>query len=371
MKIEGLFEVTPKTIYSHMEKYVYGQDEAKQLVSNMLFMHLAYAVGAINEELADHDRIATNLLLTGPSGFGKTYILRTGCKSIGVPFVSVNAKSISNTGYIGATIEELIQKGLSAATDYDEMFKGYAIIHIDEIDKLCGRHGSETGWYDSLQHSLLAILEGKEIKYGGRSSQSVQTIDSSGFTYVLSGNFFDSRKKRDKEESAPIGFNSIEGQEKKSLHYWLEQAGLIKELAGRISSVAELHEFGADGLYDILVNKEDSSYRRYQKIYKLLGEDLMISEEQLMEISKSAAKMGIGARGLNAAMAEYLSLSISDLTFDKVKDRNKFEKVEEIDKKLLIQYSNIELFSTIHDEEDDPKFTIIRDIDKEDDDEDN
>ena len=305
---------SPKDIYKYVDKYVEGQEDAKKLASNTVFWHyLRYISSETGGPRAPNK---TNLLIMGPSGCGKTYILEKAAENVELPFHKINARCLTNTGYVGTTIESYLTEFYMATKD-SRKFE-YSIIFIDEIDKICQDPGSSLGgWQKNLQYSLLKTLEGDIIRI-----RSYGTIDTSNMLFVLAGNFEGIREDREKV-SNPMGFNGdMSDTYMKTFHEELINFGMVREFAGRIANVSEIHSLTEDQLYSILCDKENSPYEHYTEMFKYFNIKFKLKKSELQDIAKKAVSMGTGARGLHTC----LNNTLRDFLFSLNIDTEKFYK---------------------------------------------
>lgn len=235
----------------------------------------------------------------GPSGCGKTYMVEKAASVLGLPFFKINAKSISNSGYVGTSLDDYFEKfQTDSYHDGTRHLFGYSIIFIDEIDKICKELGSGSTWNISLQYSLLKIIEGTLVRTRTVSSP----IDTEKMLFVLAGNFEEIRNNRKKKQS--IGFKENEIINVQPYQKELLEFGMVRELIGRISTVTEVSFLSKDDLYKILTEAEDSVHAQYKELFKYHKLDIKVTPEQLDKIIDLCYDQDLGARGLLSAYEE-------------------------------------------------------------------
>lgn len=305
--------ISPKTIEEYLNRFVVGQSRAKKTISNLMFLHacrINYYLD--NKKSSKHIKI-NNLLVMGPSGSGKTFLIEKASEYLDIPVFRINAKSLSNTGYVGTSIEEYF-------ADYQAEFKNhtfmnYGIIFIDEFDKVCMSNGRESDWYMQIQYSLLKYVEGYKMKYSNTKGKSAD-LDTSNLLFVFAGNFESIRKKRKEDSKPAIGFAS------KSIHNidvpfqkQLIDSGVAREVMGRISSVVEIDMLTKSDYMKILESSEESVYISYQQLLTYLGDTRpKLTKKKLEQIAEECVKLNIGARGLTALIDKAYAKKINNLS---------------------------------------------------------
>ena len=311
----------PREIYDYLNEYVVGQDRAKKLLSVAAHNHykrlLIYKDNGF-EEASKIDK--TNIMLIGPTGSGKTYLVKHLAKMLNVPYYVADATTLTSAGYVGKDVDSLVE-GLinSSGEKYDAAATG--IIFIDEFDKLARRNDG-TGRRDvggeGVQQALLKLLEGTqvEIERSNGFGKVRFSIDTSNIFFIVGGAFPGLEEiiaaKTNKNNSS-IGFNkNIEKEkaEKNLIHNvkteMLEAFGFIPEILGRIPLIATLDELTKDELKHILTNVKNNLVDQYTRLFNYSKIDLTIEDEAIDIIAEEAIKRQIGARGLRALMEELL-----------------------------------------------------------------
>ena len=320
--------LSPKIIKDYLDKYVAGQEEAKVAVSNTLFMH-AVRTNYLqdNPNALDEGNIkVNNLLVTGPSGCGKTFIIEKAAECIGLPVVKVNAKSLSNTGYVGITLDETLQK---AKKKHRSPLFEYAIVIIDEFDKICTginksspSEDSQGNWLSSIQYSLLKTVEGTEAV----ADRYAEPLNTANMMFIFAGNFEGLRVLRKEEKNKQtIGFSRTETEKEfhgKSLPEQLITYGVVRELVGRISTVVEITKLTKEELKEIIQTKEGTVLDQYNALFQYAGsKGLDLKNDKVADkIAEECIKLKIGARGLGSVIDKLLKDKIFNLKLDRKPD---------------------------------------------------
>ena len=307
----------PEEIKAFLDEYVIGQDEAKKVLSVAVYNHYKRIMAEkdMGVELAK-----SNILMLGPTGCGKTLLAQSLAKVLNVPFAIADATALTEAGYVGEDVENILLKIIQAA-DGDIERAEYGIIYIDEIDKITRKSENPSITRDvsgeGVQQALLKIIEGTVASVppqGGRKHphQELIQIDTTNILFICGGAFEGINKIIEKRiDRKSIGFNAEVGQKRDyNIDHLLQQVlpqdlvkfGLIPELVGRVPVTVSLNMLDKDALVDILTKPKNALVKQYQKLLEIDGVELMFDESALQEIAEISLKRKTGARGLRAIM---------------------------------------------------------------------
>jgi ATP-dependent Clp protease ATP-binding subunit ClpX len=316
----------PKEIHSVLEEYVVGQETAKRALSVAVYNHYkrVQMTNGDGGDEADIELQKSNILLLGPTGCGKTLLAQTLARILNVPFAIADATALTEAGYVGEDVENILLKLIQAA-DFDVKKAETGIIYIDEVDKVARKADNPSITRDvsgeGVQQALLKILEGTTASVppqGGRKHphQDFLTIDTTNILFLCGGSFGqldDIIERRIGQQGVGFGA-SIRSSEEKDTGELFEQVlpedlmeyGLIPEFIGRLPVVAAIHQLTRDDLITILTEPRNALTRQFQRFFEFDDIELVFAEDSLGAIADKALERETGARGLRSILEETL-----------------------------------------------------------------
>lgn len=346
--MDHLKELKPHLIKKELDKYVVGQDEAKEILSVAVYNH--YKKMDVD---ADVEMSKSNILISGPTGTGKTYLIETLAKILKVPLAIVDATAFTEAGYVGKDVESILEKLLSLAGGNIKAAER-GIVYIDEVDKIAKAYdsrGNRDASGEGVQQALLKMLESGEVEIKSSDIFLEETIyiDTSKILFIAGGAFVgidEIVNSRNPAKKKKIGFSSNSSSDDSEeynpelRHEDFIKFGMIPEFMGRFPVLIQVNKLSKQELRDILIKPKNAIIKQYKELLKVDGIDLEFCDDAIDYVVEKAVEMDIGARGLRSSIEKFMYKIIYNAQQQDAKKikitREILEKIQKQNKKTCI-----------------------------------